>query len=69
MELLTTKTLWYGFDPSAEQLDVTVARVEKEEKLTFKKSTLPVELLPADVKLAFAPTFVNPTKGLPNRYF
>ena len=37
MELLTTKTLWYGFDPSAEQLDVTVARVEKEEKLTFKK--------------------------------
>lgn len=37
MELLTTKTLWYGFDPSAEPLDVTIARVEKEDKLTFKK--------------------------------
>ena len=37
MELLTNKTLWEGFDPSAEQLDVTVAKVVTDEQTTFKK--------------------------------
>ena len=37
MELLTNKTLWEGFDPSAEQLDVTVAKVVTDDQLTFKK--------------------------------
>ena len=37
MELLTTKILWEGFSPSAEQLDVTVAKVVVEDKITSKK--------------------------------
>ncbi len=37
MELLTNKTLWETFNPSAEQLDVTVAKLVENEDVTFKK--------------------------------
>ena len=37
MELLTIKTLWAGYNPSAEPLDLTVAKVVEEENLTIKK--------------------------------
>lgn len=37
MELLTNKTLWEGFDATAEQLDVTVAKTVAQDKYTFTK--------------------------------
>lgn len=37
MELLTNKTLWEGFDATAEQLDVTVAKTVVQDKFTFTK--------------------------------
>ncbi len=37
MEVVTSQTLWEGYDPSLEELEVNIARVDVGEKFTVKK--------------------------------